>query len=52
MKKILIYICQFISALLLFLFSYRLGYCNGCDKYIGATECKPSRRLRFFNLKF
>lgn len=27
--------------------AYRLGYCNACDKYIGASECKPKRYLNF-----
>jgi len=35
-----------LSALVFFV--YRLGYCNGCDKYIGASECKPKRKLNFF----
>lgn len=30
---------------LLTFFSYRLGYCNACDKYIKATECKPIRKI-------
>ncbi len=52
MKKIIIYFSQSIIVLMLMSFIYRLGYCNGCDKYIGASACKPSRRLCFFNTKF
>lgn len=28
--------------------SYQLGYCNAADNYIGATECKPMWKLKFF----
>lgn len=28
--------------------SYRLGYCNACDEYIEASECKPMRSYGLF----
>jgi len=28
--------------------SYRLGYCNAADEYIGASECKPMRAIKLF----
>ncbi len=50
MKKIFIYIAELVTVILAIITAYRLGYCNACDKYIGASECKPTRRLHFFEI--
>lgn len=50
MKKIFIYIAELVTIILAIIIAYRLGYCNACDKYIGASECKPTRRLHFFEI--
>lgn len=50
-KDVRIGIISFICGILFvapFLYiMYQLGYCNACDKYIGASECKPKRKLDF-----
>jgi hypothetical protein len=48
MKKVIIGFSQGIILITSLLVAYRLGYCNACDEYIGASECKPTRKLRFF----
>ncbi len=48
MKKKLLLMLQPVLIIASILFAYRLGYLNACDEYIDASECKPSRRLRFF----
>ena len=49
MKK-LIYVIEFIVVILMCIIFYRLGYCDACDKYIDASECKPTRQLHFFDV--
>lgn len=44
--SVIIIIFSLFSLCSLFI-AYRLGYCNGCDKYINASECKPKRKLNF-----
>lgn len=48
MKKVLIIISQIILVILSLCTIYRLGYCNACDKYRNASECKPMRQTNFF----
>ena len=48
MKKVIIGFVQGVVVIASVLAAYRLGYCNACDKYIGASECKPTRVLHFF----
>ncbi len=50
MKKVIIIALQ-ISIFCMSLFAlYRLGYCNACDRYRNASECKPTRMTNFFTI--
>lgn len=50
MKKLVVIISQILVFCMSLLFVYRLGYCNACDKYRNASECKPMRKTNFFTL--
>lgn len=50
MKRFLYGICSLALILIASFFSYRVGYCNACDKYIDASACKPMRKIGLFRL--
>jgi len=50
LKTVLISVISIISIVGISFLSYRIGYCNAYDRYRGASECKPARKLNLFSL--
>lgn len=50
MKKVIVIVSQILVFCMSLFAVYRLGYCNACDRYRNASECKPSRMTNFFTI--